>query len=243
MYCNATGFAWLIGLSNAVDALSSQAVGARNLPRVGHVTQRGITVMAVAIVPVALLWWFSGFIMGHLGQEPETVVLAEAFARMLLPGLPAAMAFELLKKHLQSCGAVLPPMAAAALALPLNAALSYALVYHSGLSFLGEWGGGGEGGGPRTPHPPLTPPPPFRRRPPLDRLLAVVHGPRPRRVRLLPPPHPRRPALRARGCLRLLRRQWLLRQGRRQRRRRGVSAAAAGVLGGDQRWGGRGSLA
>ena len=66
--------------------------------------------MAVAVIPVALLWYFSGFIMSHLGQEAETVILAESFARMLLPGVPAAMAFELQKKHLQvsrGCSAVI----------------------------------------------------------------------------------------------------------------------------------------
>jgi MATE family multidrug resistance protein len=138
MYCNATGYAWLYGLCSAVDTLSSQAVGAKNLPRVGHVTQRGLGIMAVALIPVTLLWWNCGLILEHLGQEPETVKLAEVFARLLIPGCPAAMMYEVLKKHLQSCGHMLPPMVIATVAVPINALLAYALVYHTELSFLGK---------------------------------------------------------------------------------------------------------
>jgi MATE family multidrug resistance protein len=60
-YSSATGTSLFAGLAAALDTLSAQAFGARNYPRVGELTQRGLALSVVLLaLPVALMWWYGG---------------------------------------------------------------------------------------------------------------------------------------------------------------------------------------
>jgi Co/Zn/Cd efflux system component len=72
-----------------------------------------------------------------LGQEKETVDLAEAYIRYLLIGLWPVVMFEVLKRFLQTENKVLFPLVSAVLGVVCNVILAYTLVYHSSLGFYG----------------------------------------------------------------------------------------------------------
>ena len=137
MYANAFGFSILYGLSSAVDTLASQAVGARNYRRVPEVAQRGLAIMTLLSIPIACALYFSGAVLGHLGQDPETARDAGLFTRGLILGLPAVVTADILRKQLLSIGDMRPPLFSASAGILMNALLSYVLVYHTSLGFLG----------------------------------------------------------------------------------------------------------
>lgn len=88
-------------------------------------------------VPIAASWWFSGTVLSNLGQDRDTVELAEKYCRILIGGLWPAVIFEVTKKYLQAQGIVLPTMAAAAVGAVTNGILAYEAVYKSSLGLMG----------------------------------------------------------------------------------------------------------
>lgn len=137
MYVNMLGSAVAYGFAQACDTLSSQAVGAKNYPRVGHISQRGIAIMLTLFIPVAFGLYYSDVVLTHLGQEQDVVVLSASYARVAMVGFPAMMVYEILKKHLQALAHMLPPLVLSLFAVCINALLGYVLVYRSSLGFLG----------------------------------------------------------------------------------------------------------
>jgi MATE family multidrug resistance protein len=56
MFCNVTGYSVGIGLLAAMDTLGAQAFGAKNYMRVGILLQRTIFILAIACIPISILW-------------------------------------------------------------------------------------------------------------------------------------------------------------------------------------------
>ena len=137
MLCNALGMSIVIGCSSACDTLASQAFGARNLARIGHVSQRGAAVGLALCVPVAVLFVFSGLLLRALGQDEAVVGLASDYIRWLLIGMPALCAFEVLKKHLTNIGLPNVPLALTVLGTLVNLGAGVGLVFYTPLGFHG----------------------------------------------------------------------------------------------------------
>jgi Na+-driven multidrug efflux pump len=142
MFCNATGNAILYGLAASLDSLSSQSFGAGNMKRIGELTQRGLAILATLSIPVAVLWWhagsFLGILLGDSGEASAAVALAAAqYVRFLIVGLPGALAFEVLKRHLQNIGIARPITVVSALAVPINAILGLFFIFGTPLGFYG----------------------------------------------------------------------------------------------------------
>ena len=137
MLANALGNSLVIGCSSACDTLCSQAYGAKNLARVGHVTQRGIAVGLVMCIPIAIVWLFAEPMLLGLGQDPTVASLAGGYIRWLLVGLPALGTFEVLKKHVTNVGAPALPLVITGLATFLNIGVGYVLVFETPLGFYG----------------------------------------------------------------------------------------------------------
>ncbi|KAI9006831.1 mate-domain-containing protein [Hyaloraphidium curvatum] len=138
-FANATSFGVLVGLAAPMDVLCAQAfAGAPDPEAVGEVLQLALAVAAVAIVPMAALWWSAGPLLALLGQDPEVVQLAASFLRALLPALPGFAAFECVKRFLQAQGIASAYTAVVAATTAAGVPLTYLLVRSSyGLGFLG----------------------------------------------------------------------------------------------------------
>lgn len=137
MFANATGNSIIFGLATAIDTLASQAFGAKNNRRIGVVAQRGVAIMLVVALPVSLVWWYADAILSSLGQDAETARLAAIYVRCLIPGLPAAIVFEVLKKSLQAVGLMVPTLVMTIGSIFVHLLLGSILVYGTDLGFLG----------------------------------------------------------------------------------------------------------
>lgn len=137
MYTNAFGNSISIGLSNAMDALASQAFGAGNLRRVGEIASRGIAINLTFCIPIGLFWWFAEYVLVALHQPPDVIHSSSVFLRYMLIGLPANVTFEIFKRTLVDIGFAPLPLMITGLGAFTSAMCGYLLVYHSPLGFIG----------------------------------------------------------------------------------------------------------
>uniref|UniRef100_A0A8R7V953 Protein DETOXIFICATION n=2 Tax=Triticum urartu TaxID=4572 RepID=A0A8R7V953_TRIUA len=71
---NLTGLSLLVGMSSSLDTLCGQAFGARQY-HLGFYKQRAMVLLALACVPIALVWARTAKILLLLGQD-ETILIS-----------------------------------------------------------------------------------------------------------------------------------------------------------------------
>jgi MATE family multidrug resistance protein len=132
-----------MGLIFGLDAIASQAHGARHRKRLGEVLlHAGALALAISL-PLGALWFFTERILLLFGQDPATAALAHRFVVVQIPGLPFFLLFVALKQYFQARGIVRPAMWVSAGACGLNAFLNWLLIYgHLGLPRMGAVGAG-----------------------------------------------------------------------------------------------------
>ena len=117
------------GAARALDPVVAQANGAGDIRGAGLGLTRGLAMTALLGVPVMIGFAFVGQGLALLGQPPELIPHAAAFCRALIPGLPAIMAFIVLRNFLQAVGVVRPATYAIIIANVANALLNTVLMY------------------------------------------------------------------------------------------------------------------
>ncbi|HUG42058.1 MAG TPA: MATE family efflux transporter [Longimicrobiales bacterium] len=132
-----------MGVLFALDPLISQAVGARDGVAVARGVQRGL-VLAVALAALSLLpLLVVEPVITLLRQPPDVIPLAAGYVHAATGGLPAFLAFVVLRQTLQAMDRVRPIVVAILGANVVNAFLNWALVFgHLGMPALGPIGTG-----------------------------------------------------------------------------------------------------
>ena len=132
-----------MGLIFGLDAIASQAHGARDRQRLGDTLLHAGALAVAVSVPLGALWLATGRILLAFGQDPATAALAHRFVLVQIPGLPFFLLFVALKQYLQARGIVRPAMWVSFAACGLNAGLNCWRVFgHGGRPRLGSVGGG-----------------------------------------------------------------------------------------------------
>lgn len=133
------GMGTLFGL----DAIVSQAVGARDDPAIARAVQRGLVVaLVLSLVSLVPLLLVEPVIAG-LRQPPDVIPLAAGYVHAATPGILAFFAFVVLRQTLQAMDRVRPIIVAIVAANLVNAALNWLLVFgHWGFPALGPIGTG-----------------------------------------------------------------------------------------------------
>jgi MATE family multidrug resistance protein len=134
---NVTGFSLLVGMAGALDTLCGQAFGARQYGLLGVYKQRAMLVLALACVPIAVVWANAGQILLAVGQDPDIAAEAGAYARWLIPSLAAFVPLTCHTRFLQAQGVVVPVMASSAVTALAHVPVCYALVYRVGMGSKG----------------------------------------------------------------------------------------------------------
>lgn len=95
-----------MGGTTALDTLGSQAYTLSNRDSavvVPHLL-RCILVLWLLFLPISVLWFFISPVLLLLGQSERLSNDVQAFLRILIPGAPAYIGFESVKKYLQCQG-------------------------------------------------------------------------------------------------------------------------------------------
>ncbi|CAK4126049.1 unnamed protein product [Aphanomyces euteiches] len=134
---NITSMSTALGLASAMDTLCTQAFGAGNHKKFGEYLQGAILGMALFLVPVCLINWYSEAILVFLGQDPVISAMAGVFIRWSTIGMPFLCAYELIKRLLQAHQITTPPAIVSLLGNVIHVAAGYYLIHYSSWGFYG----------------------------------------------------------------------------------------------------------
>ncbi|KAF5736137.1 putative multidrug resistance pump [Tripterygium wilfordii] len=134
---NITGYSVLSGLSMGMEAISSQACGAKQWPLMGQTLQRTITILILSCIPITLLWLNFEPILLYCGQDSIVSSIASTYLAFSLPDLLFQSFINPLKIYLRTQNITLPLMLSAAFALSLHGPINYILVDHLRLGIKG----------------------------------------------------------------------------------------------------------
>ncbi|RLN95355.1 hypothetical protein BBJ28_00014500 [Nothophytophthora sp. Chile5] len=129
------------GFNAGMNALCSQAFGAKNYHLLGEYTLLTSLLLTVACVPLAVLWWNLGDVLLAAGVADRVAALAGVYCRLSLLWLWPRSMFQVLSCFYQAQNIVVPTAAFNALTVALNGVLVVGLTYgRFGLPQLGFMG-------------------------------------------------------------------------------------------------------
>lgn len=123
----ATILVW--GAGRALDPVVAQAHGAGDVRAAGLGLTRGLAMTAIFGAPVVALYALAAPALAFLGQPAGLIPTAAVFCRGLIPGLPAILAFIVLRNFLQAVGVVRPASYAILFANLTNLGLDWVLMF------------------------------------------------------------------------------------------------------------------
>ncbi|KAG0250209.1 hypothetical protein BG011_008575 [Mortierella polycephala] len=139
MFAAVTCWSVSLGTATALDTLCSQSYTSHHPHTLGLHLQRAILVLMLLFVPIAGIWMSSEYVFLLLGQEEALAKHAALFLKGLLPGAPAFLIFECVKKFLQAQGNMHASTYVLLIASPINVFLNYVLVWNKyiGIGYIG----------------------------------------------------------------------------------------------------------
>ena len=129
------------GVLTAVAPLAAHAIGADDHPTLGGVAGAGLIVAALLAAPVILILTAFPMLLAGLGYDPELVAGIGIYLRAISWGAPAFLGFAVLRFLLVAAFRARSIMVISLIAVPLNAALNWVLIFgHFGAPGLGILG-------------------------------------------------------------------------------------------------------
>ena len=139
------GFVFLIGfgVTAAVAPMAAEAIGARRFKDVRRAVRQGLWAAIAIALPMMLLAWHAGSLLTLLGQDPAVAADSQRYLRAILWGFLPALCYVVLSLFLAAHSRPRPALVVALLAIVINAAGNYLLMFgHFGLPKLGLVGAG-----------------------------------------------------------------------------------------------------
>uniref|UniRef100_A0A2P2INV7 Protein DETOXIFICATION n=2 Tax=Rhizophora mucronata TaxID=61149 RepID=A0A2P2INV7_RHIMU len=136
-FASVTGFSLLLGMASALDTFCGQSYGARQYHMLGIQLQRGMFVLSLVSIPLAVIWANTRLILIACGQDKEISTEAGIYACFMIPSLFAYGLLQCLVKFLQMQNIVFPLMLISGIATLLHIPLCLILVLKVGLGTKG----------------------------------------------------------------------------------------------------------
>ncbi|KAM3383811.1 hypothetical protein ACQJBY_008457 [Aegilops geniculata] len=136
-WATVTGYAFVTGMSGALETLCGQAYGAQLYRMLGLYLQSSLIMSAVVSVVIAVIWLFTKPLLLCLRQEPEVSHAAAVFIRYQIPGLFAFSFLQCLLRYLQTQSVVVPLVVCSVVPFVLHVPLNHLLVNVLGFGLAG----------------------------------------------------------------------------------------------------------
>ncbi|CAO2149915.1 unnamed protein product [Urochloa humidicola] len=136
-WATVTGYAFVMGLSGALETLCGKAYGARLNRMLGLYLQSSFIMSATASAFISLFWYFTEPVLLFLQQDPDVSHAAAVFVQAQIPGLFAFSFLHCLLRYLQTQSVVLPLVVCSVAPFALHVALTHLLVNVLGLGLAG----------------------------------------------------------------------------------------------------------
>ncbi|TAG25794.1 MAG: MATE family efflux transporter, partial [Rhodobacterales bacterium] len=121
------------GFAKAVMPMVAAALGRGDEAQVRRDTRMGLWLSILFGLLVMPVFWWSGAILLALGQDPEVSAIAQGYLRIVGFGLVPALCVTVLQSYLSALGRTQVVLWVTILAVLLNIAVNYALIF-------GNWG-------------------------------------------------------------------------------------------------------
>lgn len=131
MTVSITGNAVYSGLSTSLDTLCAQAYGSGKKKLVGLQMLRMVYFLWLVTIPIAILWYFSEYILAKIVPEKEVAAMAGLYLKIALLGTPGYACFESGKRYLQAQGVFSASLWVLLVCAPLNAFMNWFFVWVS----------------------------------------------------------------------------------------------------------------
>lgn len=129
MTASVSGLSVIHGFTCALDSLLPQAWASDRPQYVGLWTQRMVVLMSMILIPVMVVWLNAEWILLRLNQEPAIAHLAGIYLRWFCLGLPGEAISIISRRYYQAQGLMHVPTIIMLIIAPLNAFLSWLLVW------------------------------------------------------------------------------------------------------------------
>jgi MATE family multidrug resistance protein len=134
-----------LGVLTATSPMMASALGARSnaVRDVRRTFRQGVWAAALMTVPTLIVLWNAEGVILAFGQEPELARLAGRFLRGYMWVIPTWMLFQVMRNFVSALERPGWVLAISAAGIPLNALVSWSLIFgHLGMPELGIVGGG-----------------------------------------------------------------------------------------------------
>ncbi|KAK1325990.1 Protein TRANSPARENT TESTA 12 [Acorus calamus] len=125
------------GLAYAVQTVCGQAYGAKKYRAMGVVCQKAMILHLGVVVPLGLLYWYSGPFLRAIGQADDIASSGQSYARGLLPQLVAYALYLPMQRFLQAQNIVNPVAALSVAVFGVHVLMTWAVVYKLRLGLVG----------------------------------------------------------------------------------------------------------
>ncbi|TYI47476.1 hypothetical protein E1A91_D13G176200v1 [Gossypium mustelinum] len=136
-WANVTGYAFMLGLSGALETLCGQGFGAKTYNMLGIYLQASCIISFLFSIIISILWFFTEPILIFFHQQPDIAKKADAYLKYQIPAVFAFGLIQNVLRFLQTQSIVMPLVLFSGLPLVLHFGIAYTLVYWSSLGLEG----------------------------------------------------------------------------------------------------------
>ncbi|XP_021896705.1 protein DETOXIFICATION 19-like isoform X1 [Carica papaya] len=132
-----SGFAFLTGLSGALETLCGQGYGANLYTMLGVYLQTSCIISFVFSIFISIIWFFTKPLLLLLHQDAKISKSAALYMKYLIPGLFAYGFLQNIMRFLQTQSIVMPLILFSMIPLGIHIGIVYSLVRSTSLGFEG----------------------------------------------------------------------------------------------------------
>ncbi|KAM1808166.1 hypothetical protein ACFX11_031083 [Malus domestica] len=136
-WATVTGFAFMVGLSGALETLCGQGFGAKLYRMLGIYLQASSIISFLASIIVSVVWFYTEPILILIHQDPQISKYAALYMKFLIPGLFAYGFLHNILRFLQTQSVVIPLVYFSVIPVVLHVGIAYGLVHWTGLGYVG----------------------------------------------------------------------------------------------------------
>ncbi|TYG86946.1 hypothetical protein ES288_A13G173300v1 [Gossypium darwinii] len=136
-WANVTGYAFMVGLSGALETLCGQGFGAKTYNMLGIYLQASCIISFLFSIIISILWFYTEPILIFLHQQPDIAKKADAYLKYQIPAVFAFGLIQNVLRFLQTQSVVMPLVLFSGLPLVLHFGIAYTLVYWTSLGLEG----------------------------------------------------------------------------------------------------------
>ncbi|GKV38308.1 hypothetical protein SLEP1_g46232 [Rubroshorea leprosula] len=136
-WATVTGFAFMVGLSGALETLCGQGFGAKLYRMLGIYLQASCIISCFFAVIISVLWFYTEPILILLKQDAQISETAALYMKFLMPGVFAYGFLQNIQRFLQTQSMVMPLVLLSVIPMVIHFGIVYVLVNWTSLGYKG----------------------------------------------------------------------------------------------------------